>query len=165
MQSFPMKTSLMSKLFNRRRETSSLSILSIHPVTSTSPLKSRQHLRVTDGALVVVDTIEGVSVQTETVLRQALAERIKPVMIINKVDRALLELKLSKEELYQSFRKTVESANAAIAPYVDPVSWRCPSPSKSRHGCLRSRKRWMGVYTSSIRHYWLPRDSELRRRK
>ena len=78
-------------------------------------------LRVTDGALVVVDTIEGVSVQTETVLRQALAERIKPVMIINKVDRALLELKLSKEELYQSFRKTIESANAAIAPYVDPV--------------------------------------------
>lgn len=78
-------------------------------------------LRVTDGALVVVDTIEGVSVQTETVLRQALAERIKPVMIINKVDRALLELKLSKEELYQSFRKTIESANAAIAPYVDPA--------------------------------------------
>src|SRR5208282_6759084 len=75
-------------------------------------------LRVTDGALVVVDTVEGVSVQTETVLRQALAERIKPVMIINKVDRALLELKLSKEELYQSFRKTIESANAAIAPYV-----------------------------------------------
>jgi len=78
-------------------------------------------LRVTDGALVVVDTVEGVSVQTETVLRQALAERIKPVMIINKVDRALLELKLSKEELYQSFRRTIESANAAIAPYVDPV--------------------------------------------
>lgn len=78
-------------------------------------------MRVTDGALVVVDTIEGVSVQTETVLRQSLAERIKPVMIINKVDRALLELKLSKEELYQSFRKTVESANAAIAPYVDPT--------------------------------------------
>jgi elongation factor 2 len=42
-------------------------------------------------------------------------------MIINKVDRALLELKLSKEELYQSFRRTIESANAAIAPYVDPT--------------------------------------------
>lgn len=57
-------------------------------------------LRVTDGALVVVDCIDGVSVQTETVLRQALAERIKPVLIINKVDRALLELQLGKESLY-----------------------------------------------------------------
>lgn len=58
-------------------------------------------LRVTDGALVVVDTIDGVCVQTETVLRQALGERIKPVICINKVDRALLELQVDKEELYQ----------------------------------------------------------------
>ena len=60
-------------------------------------------LRVTDGALVVVDTIEGVCVQTETVLRQALGERIKPVVVINKVDRALLELQLTKEDLYNVF--------------------------------------------------------------
>ncbi|KAJ7064351.1 eukaryotic translation elongation factor 2 [Mycena amicta] len=78
-------------------------------------------LRVTDGALVVVDTIDGVCVQTETVLRQALSERIKPVVVINKVDRALLELKLSKEELYQSFCRTIESVNAVIAMYNDPA--------------------------------------------
>ena len=63
-------------------------------------------LRVTDGALVVVDCVEGVCVQTETVLRQALTERIKPVVIINKVDRALLELQLTKEDLYKVCIKT-----------------------------------------------------------
>ncbi|KAI8907233.1 P-loop containing nucleoside triphosphate hydrolase protein [Gorgonomyces haynaldii] len=78
-------------------------------------------LRVTDGALVVVDTIEGVCVQTETVLRQALTERIKPVLCINKMDRALLELQLTKEDLYQTFLRTIESANVVIATYNDKV--------------------------------------------
>ena len=76
-------------------------------------------LRVTDGALVVVDCIEGVCVQTETVLRQALGERIKPVVIVNKVDRALLELQVEKEELYQSFSRTIESVNVIISTYFD----------------------------------------------
>ena len=76
-------------------------------------------LRVTDGALVVVDTIEGVCVQTETVLRQALGERIKPVLIINKVDRALLELQWGKEELFQTLRKVVENVNVIISTYRD----------------------------------------------
>jgi elongation factor 2 len=76
-------------------------------------------LRVTDGALVVVDTIDGVCVQTETVLRQALTERIKPVCVINKVDRALLELQVDKEALFQTFRRTVESVNVIISTYHD----------------------------------------------
>ena len=76
-------------------------------------------LRVTDGALVVVDTVEGVCVQTETVLRQALGERIKPVVIINKVDRALLELQVTKEDLYQNFSRVIESVNVVIATYYD----------------------------------------------
>ncbi|KAJ6573475.1 P-loop containing nucleoside triphosphate hydrolase protein [Mycena vulgaris] len=76
-------------------------------------------LRVTDGALVVVDTVEGVCVQTETVLRQALGERIKPVVVINKVDRALLELQISPEVLYQSFSRTIESVNVIISTYHD----------------------------------------------
>ncbi|KAJ7242600.1 hypothetical protein B0H12DRAFT_1236729 [Mycena haematopus] len=76
-------------------------------------------LRVTDGALVVVDCVEGVCVQTETVLRQALGERIKPVVIINKVDRALLELQVSKEDLFQSFSRTIESVNVIVSTYHD----------------------------------------------
>jgi elongation factor 2 len=74
-------------------------------------------LRVTDGALVVVDCVSGVCVQTETVLRQAIGERIKPVLFMNKMDRALLELQLGQEELYQTFCRIVENVNVIIATY------------------------------------------------
>jgi elongation factor 2 len=76
-------------------------------------------LRVTDGALVVVDCVEGVCVQTETVLRQALGERVRPVLMVNKVDRALLELMLPPEECYQSFTRAIETVNVVIATYND----------------------------------------------
>lgn len=82
-------------------------------------------LRVTDGALVVVDAIEGVCVQTETVLRQALTERIRPVLVVNKVDRALLELQLTKEALYTSFLRVIESVNVVIATYFDDALGNC----------------------------------------
>lgn len=82
-------------------------------------------LRVTDGALVVVDCVEGVCVQTETVLRQALTERIKPVLIVNKVDRALLELQLTPESLYTSFLRVIETVNVIIATYYDEAIGNC----------------------------------------
>jgi len=78
-------------------------------------------LRVTDGALVVVDCVEGVCVQTETVLRQALGERIVPVLTINKLDRAFLELQLEHEAMFQNFQRVIESANVIIATYREEV--------------------------------------------
>jgi elongation factor 2 len=74
-------------------------------------------LRVTDGALVVVDYVEGVAVQTETVLRQALQELIRPVLMINKVDRAFFELKHDPETIYQNFQRVIENANVIISTY------------------------------------------------
>lgn len=74
-------------------------------------------LRVTDGALVVVDTIEGVCVQTETVLRQAMQERIKPVVMVNKADRALIDLLLDAESIYKSFFRVIERVNAVISSF------------------------------------------------
>jgi elongation factor 2 len=74
-------------------------------------------LRVTDGALVVVDYVEGVCVQTETVLRQALQELIRPVLMINKVDRAFFELKHDPETIYQNFQRVIENANVIISTY------------------------------------------------
>jgi len=76
-------------------------------------------LRVTDGALVVVDCVEGVCVQTETVLRQAIGERIKPILFVNKLDRIFLELHMDGESAFQSFRRAVESVNVIIETYKD----------------------------------------------
>eukprot|EP01013_Petalomonas_cantuscygni_P013048 TRINITY_DN2718_c0_g1_i1.p1 TRINITY_DN2718_c0_g1~~TRINITY_DN2718_c0_g1_i1.p1 ORF type:complete len:856 (-),score=251.48 TRINITY_DN2718_c0_g1_i1:584-3115(-) len=76
-------------------------------------------LRVTDGAVVVVDCVEGVCVQTETVLRQALTERIRPVLMVNKLDRAIRELVLDGEEAYASFNRVITHANMIIATFDD----------------------------------------------
>jgi len=77
-------------------------------------------LRVTDGALVVVDCVEGVCVQTETVLRQAMAEKIRPVLMINKIDRSILELQQDGESMYQNFVRVVDLANVIISNYEQP---------------------------------------------
>jgi elongation factor 2 len=76
-------------------------------------------LRVSDGALVIIDCVEGVCVQTETALRQAIAERIKPVVFINKVDGAFHELKTTEEDLFQSFQRTIYNVNTIIYTYHD----------------------------------------------
>lgn len=76
-------------------------------------------LRITDGALVVIDCIEGVCVQTETVLRQALAERVVPILMINKIDRGLLELQMSSEEAYLSFQQSIDLSNTIISTFND----------------------------------------------
>jgi len=76
-------------------------------------------LRVTDGALVVVDCVEGVCVQTETVLRQAMQERIKPVLFVNKVDRNILELQVDGETMYNNFVRVIDNVNGIISTYED----------------------------------------------
>lgn len=76
-------------------------------------------LRVTDGALVVVDCVEGVCVQTETVLRQALTERIRPCLHVNKLDRAIRELQFNGEEAYNAFNRVITQANVIIATFQD----------------------------------------------
>ena len=74
-------------------------------------------LRVMDGALVVVDAVEGVMTQTETVVRQALAERVRPLLFINKVDRLIRELKLTPSEIQRRFIEIIRDFNNLIELY------------------------------------------------
>ena len=82
--------------------------------------KVTRALRAIDGAIVVVDAVEEVMVQTETVTRQALEERVKPVLFINKVDRLIRELKLSPDEVQSKLYRIIRDFNNLIALYGEP---------------------------------------------
>ncbi|XP_030621732.1 elongation factor-like GTPase 1 isoform X2 [Chanos chanos] len=69
-------------------------------------------VRLCDGAIVVVDAVEGVCPQTQVVLRQAWLENIRPVLVINKIDRLIIELKLTSQEAYTHLQKILEQVNA-----------------------------------------------------
>jgi len=77
-------------------------------------------LRAVDGALTVVDAVEGPMTQTETVLMQALRERVKPLLFINKVDRLIKEIKLTPEEIQRKFAKILFRVNTLIEKYAPP---------------------------------------------
>ncbi|RJS85934.1 elongation factor EF-2 [Candidatus Bathyarchaeota archaeon] len=82
--------------------------------------KVTRALRAIDGVVVVVDAVEEVMVQTETVTRQALNERVKPVLFINKVDRLIRELKLTPEEVQRRFIRIIRDFNNLIDLYGEP---------------------------------------------
>ena len=71
-------------------------------------------MRAIDGTFVLVCAVEGIMPQTETVLKQALRERVKPVLFINKVDRLIKELKLTPEQMQERFTKLISSFNNLI---------------------------------------------------
>ncbi|MDP2973432.1 MAG: GTP-binding protein, partial [Candidatus Diapherotrites archaeon] len=84
-------------------------------------------MRAVDGVIVVVDSVEGVMPQTETVVRQALREKVKPVLFINKVDRLVNELQLNAEQMQERFVKTITQVNRLIknnAPKEFVESWQ-----------------------------------------
>ena len=70
--------------------------------------------RAVDGAVVLVDAVEGTMPQTETVLRQALKERVKPVLFINKVDRLINELQVDEMEMQIRLGKVIDKVNKLI---------------------------------------------------
>jgi elongation factor 2 len=71
-------------------------------------------MRAVDGVIVVIDAVEGVMPQTETVLRQALRENVKPVLFVNKVDRLIKELELTPDQMQEKLMKVIHEVNKLI---------------------------------------------------
>lgn len=86
--------------------------------------------RLCDGALVIVDAVEGVCSQTVTVLRQTWTEHLKPLLVINKIDRLITELKMSPGEAYVHMSQLLEQVNAVIGSFYqgermeEDLQWR-----------------------------------------
>ncbi len=76
-------------------------------------------MRAVDGVVLVVCAVEGIMPQTETVLRQALRERVRPVLFINKVDRLINELKLDGNQMMARFEKIIKEVNKLIRRYAE----------------------------------------------
>lgn len=76
-------------------------------------------MRAVDGTVILVDAVESVMPQTETVIRQALHERVKPVLFINKVDRLVKELQLTPEQMQERFMKIITQVNLLIQKYSE----------------------------------------------
>src|SRR5271169_1909435 len=74
-------------------------------------------MRAVDGVVLVVDPVEGIMPQTETVLRQALKEKAKPVLFVNKTDRLLTELRLTPEQTFERLVELINNINKLIDQY------------------------------------------------
>ncbi|MBI3334857.1 elongation factor EF-2 [Candidatus Pacearchaeota archaeon] len=77
-------------------------------------------MRAIDGTFVLICAVEGIMPQTETVLKQALRERVKPVLFINKVDRLIKELKLTPEQMQDRLMKLINNFNNLIMQIAEP---------------------------------------------
>ncbi len=76
-------------------------------------------MRAIDGSILLVDCVEGIMPQTETVLRQALKERVRPVLFINKADRLIKELKLTPDKMQERFIKVIGDVNRLIGQIAE----------------------------------------------
>ncbi|MBU2615676.1 MAG: elongation factor EF-2 [Nanoarchaeota archaeon] len=84
-------------------------------------------MRAVDGCVILACAVEGVMPQTETVVRQALKELVRPVLFINKVDRLIKEVKLTPEEMQKRFIKIIDHVNELIeniAPAGYKEKWK-----------------------------------------
>ncbi|KAK2865152.1 hypothetical protein FQN49_003853, partial [Arthroderma sp. PD_2] len=103
--------------------------------------------RLCDGALVLVDAVEGVCSQTVTVLRHTWVERLKPILVLNKIDRLVTELKLSPMEAYSHLSKILEQVNAVIGSFYqgermeEDLQWREKVEERVKAAAVKEKDR------------------------
>lgn len=101
-------------------------------------------LRVMDGGVCVVDSVEGIMTQTETVLRQGMEEKVRPLLYINKIDRLIKELRLSGQEVQDRLLKVIRDFNGLIESYADPEfkeKWKV-NPNKGQVAFGSALHKW-----------------------
>lgn len=101
-------------------------------------------LRVMDGGVCVVDSVEGIMTQTETVLRQGMDEKVRPLLYINKIDRLIKELRLSPQEVQDRLLKIIRDFNGLIESYADPEfkeKWKV-NPNKGQVAFGSALHKW-----------------------
>ena len=84
-------------------------------------------MRAVDGCIILTCAVEGAMPQTETVVRQALKEKVKPVLFINKVDRLINELQITPEDMMKRFEEQIKKVNTLIrlfAPAEHRKDWQ-----------------------------------------
>ncbi|KAJ5802761.1 uncharacterized protein N7503_005211 [Penicillium pulvis] len=102
--------------------------------------------RLCDGAVVLVDAVEGVCSQTVTVLRQTWVEQLKPILVINKMDRLVTELMMSPSEAFSHLSRLLEQVNAVIGSFYqgermeDDLQWRERMEDRVSASATKSKK-------------------------
>jgi len=88
-------------------------------------------LQMCDGAILVVDVVEGMCARTHSILREAYSQRLVPVLVLNKIDRLCTDLGLSVNEAYVRIRSVVENVNAAASAMIRSARAQALEKSKN----------------------------------
>ena len=101
-------------------------------------------VRLCDGALVLVDVLEGVCVQTISVLKQAWRECVRPVLVLNKMDRLCTELTMSPVEAHCHLIKLIARVNALVATFSTGEAFEKMHAKKHKQAQHKKKKKKKG---------------------
>lgn len=75
-------------------------------------------LQICDGAILIVDVVEGMCARTHSILREAYSQKLVPILVLNKIDRLCTDLGLTVDEAYVRIRSVIENVNAAASALI-----------------------------------------------